>query len=203
MYRHDIYAFVTCNYCKRIVRLVFISLLYLTVCVWTFVYLPLYIFLILESVFCLKCVWFSGSCGHRHIVQSGWVYSSLLNMHIRMRNQWLLDQWSFAHLDRAIFLNFLKPTVRYCYEQTRVSGNGHAWKLSKFADNSLCIFVSVCNSAKRTQLHEEERTERDHRERVVSPNVCPERIDVSETDTSPAKTLTVQQGASTSEQTVS
>ena len=52
-------------------------------------------------------------------------------------------------------------------------------------------------------MHEEEQVERDQHEQVVSPNVCPERREVPETDTSPAKTLTVLQGTCTSEQTVS
>ena len=52
-------------------------------------------------------------------------------------------------------------------------------------------------------MHEEDRTERDLRDQNVSSNVCPKRVEVPETDTSPAITLIFSRKASTSEQTVS
>ena len=52
-------------------------------------------------------------------------------------------------------------------------------------------------------MHEENQTGRDLRDRNVSSNVCPKRIEVPETDMSPAKTLIFSRKASTSEQRVS
>ena len=46
------------------------------------------------------------------------------------------------------------------------------------------------------------QTESDLHGQDDSPNVCFERVEVTETDTSPAKTLTILQGASTRKPTV-
>ena len=74
--------------------------------------------------------------------------------------------------------------------------------MSEIAGNLPRTFMSFRNLERGTQLHEEERTERDLREQNVSPNVCPERVEVPETDTSPVKTLAILQRACTSQRTV-
>ena len=52
-------------------------------------------------------------------------------------------------------------------------------------------------------MHGEENTGREQPAQAISPKVCSERVEVHDTDTSPAKTLTILQGVRTHEQAVS
>ena len=63
-------------------------------------------------------------------------------------------------------------------------------------------FSSFQYFEKRTQLLEEEHTKRNQPEQDDSSNVCPKVVEVPETDTSPAETLNILQGARTNEEAV-
>ena len=65
-----------------------------------------------------------------------------------------------------------------------------------------CALSCIGNSV-FVQLNEEEQTEGDQPDQDVSPNVCPERKEVLEIDTSPAKLLTFLQTSCKGEQAVS
>ena len=75
--------------------------------------------------------------------------------------------------------------------------------MSEFAGNLLRIFISFRNLERRNQLQEEEQTKRNQRKQDFPPIVCPNRIEVPETCTSPEKTLAVLQGTNASKQAVS
>ena len=80
---------------------------------------------------------------------------------------------------------------------------GRPWENSKFAGDLPMTFISFLNWERGTQSHKKERTEIDLCDQDVSPNVCPERVEVPETDTTTAKSLTILQRLRTGEQTVS
>ena len=67
---------------------------------------------------------------------------------------------------------------------------------------SLRKFSSFQYFEKRTQVHEEEHTKQNQPEQDDSSNVCPKVVEVPETDTSPAETLNILQGARTNEEAV-
>ena len=66
--------------------------------------------------------------------------------------------------------------------------------MKKNAGNLPRTFIGVRNLDTKTPLREEERTERELWYQEVSPNLCPERVEVPEIDTSPVKVLTILQG---------
>ena len=66
--------------------------------------------------------------------------------------------------------------------------------MSEFVGNLPSIFLSFRNLQRKTQLHEEEPTGSNQEAPIISPDVCPNTAEISETDTSPAKTITVIQG---------
>ena len=55
----------------------------------------------------------------------------------------------------------------------------------------------------KTQMHEDESTENDRAVQDNSSNVCPERAEVPEINTYPAKNLVILEGAQTNEQAFS
>ena len=75
--------------------------------------------------------------------------------------------------------------------------------MSKFAGNIPRTFKSFRKIKRGTQKNKEERFERDLCDQDVSTNLCPARVEVPETNTSPAKTLTNLQGFRTSVQAIS